>query len=256
MDVITKSGEICTSRTELQSSAVLRQPPSQQPEPKAMDDNAAVNQEAAQIIKLQQKLALAEQEVKDMANKLTKMSEAVDQAREEFMAKENKLIGRMKELEKNLDAYSERAKCELEEQRMKMELEKLRELETLRSKFDLEREQHRLERQKDAALIAKLILALEPKRGECPRFDTEKLVETSEGGNSPTYPSESGKSPSVKTGKKRNTNVCACSLLSKNQVFTPNFAHITALCCPKLFISGTIEIKECFDSVCVQTFSY
>ena len=241
LDVITESGEICTGRTELQSGTVLRRPSSQQPEPEAMDNNEAVNLETAQIIELQQKLALTEQvvnekdrELREMANKLervekeaeelkqardvattklTEMSEALDQATEKFMAERNKLIGQIEELEKNLDTCSEHAKCKLEGQGMKMELEKLHELEALRCKFDLEREQHRLEREKDAAVIAELKFALEPKKGESPGVDTEKPVETGEGGDSPTDPSASGKLPSVKTGKKRNT--CVRNLLSK-----------------------------------------
>ena len=83
---------------------------------------------------------------------------------------------------------------------MKMELEKLREVEALRRKFDLEQEQHRLEREKDAAVITELKLALEPKKGEPPRVDSEKLVETGEDGDSLTDPSVNGESLSVKPG--------------------------------------------------------
>ena len=225
LDIVTESGETCTGR-KLRSGTVLRQPPSQQPEPEAMDDDEAATLEATQIIELRQKLALAEQavnekdrELREMANKLeevekkaeeleqardvattklTEASEALDQATEKFGAERSELIGRVEELEKNADAYSERAERELEGQGMKMELEKLRELEALRRKFDLEREQHRLEREKDAAVIAELKLALETKKGEPPRVDTEKPVETGEGGNSLTDPGASGESPSVK----------------------------------------------------------
>ena len=226
LDAVTESGETCTGR-KLRSGTVLRRPPSQQPEPEAMDDEAATL-EAAQIIELQQKLALAEQavnekdrELREMENKLgevekkaeeleqardaatTKLaeaSEALDQATEKFVAERSELIGRVEELEKNVSACSECAARELEGQGMKMELEKLREVEALRRKFDLEREQHRLEREKDAAVIAELKLALEPKKGEPPRVDSEKLVETGEDGDSPTDPSVNGESLSVKPG--------------------------------------------------------
>ena len=106
----------------------------------------------------------------------------------------------VEELEKNVSACSERAARELEGQGMKMELEKLREVEALCHKFDLEREQHRLGREKDAAVIAELKLALEPKRGEPPRVDSEKLVETGEDGDSLTDPSVNGESLTVKPG--------------------------------------------------------
>ena len=71
-------------------------------------------------------------------------------------------------MEKNVSTCPERAARELEGQGMKMELEKLREVEALRCKFDLEREQHRLEREKDAAVITEVKLALEPKKGGLP----------------------------------------------------------------------------------------
>ena len=141
------------------------------------------------------------EQARDVAtNKLTEASEALDQATENFGAERSELIERVEELEKIADACSERAKHELEGQGMKMELEKLYELEALRRKFDLEREQHHLEREKDAAVIAKLKLAVETKKGEPPRIDTKKPVETSEGGDSLTDPGASGESPRVKSG--------------------------------------------------------
>ena len=49
LNAVTESGETCTGR-KLRSGTVLRRPPSQQPEPEAMDDDEAATLEAAQII--------------------------------------------------------------------------------------------------------------------------------------------------------------------------------------------------------------
>ena len=178
-------------RLELRSGTVLRFSPPQT-EPETMSDSETVTAEAAQVLELQQKLALAEQavnekdlrlkeavskleQVEEKANELeqakkeavidlSEAREALEQAEEKFGAERSELIGRLGELEKSLEECSERARCELEGQGMKMELEKLRELEALRRKFDCEREQHRLERERDATVIAELKRGLEPKK--------------------------------------------------------------------------------------------
>ena len=157
-----------------------------------MSNSETVTAEAAQVLELQQKLELTEQAVnekdlrlKEAVNKLEQVEEkaneleqakkeavvdlseareALEQAEEKFGAKRSELIGRLGELEKSLEECSERARCELEGQGMKMELEKFCELEALRRKFNCEREQHRLERERDATVIAELKHGLEPKK--------------------------------------------------------------------------------------------
>ena len=165
------STETADKSVRLRSGTVLQFLPSnlQQSEVMQMDGDETTTQ----IIELQQKLALAEQavnekdlelqeavskleEVEEKASELElakaeaiaelqKAKEVLDQAKGKFDIERRELVERLEELENSLEERSERASRELECQGMRLELEKLRELETIRWKFDCKREQHCLE---------------------------------------------------------------------------------------------------------------
>ena len=184
------STETVDKRLRLRSGTVLQflPPDLQQSEVMQMDDDETTTQ----VIELQQKLVLVEQAVNEkdlklqeavskleeveekaseleleLANgeaiaELQKAKEALDQAKGKFNIERRELVECLEELEKSLEERSECANCELEGQGMRLEL---RELETIQQKFDCEREQHRLERERDAAVIAELKRSLESKEG-------------------------------------------------------------------------------------------
>ena len=87
---------------------------------------------------------------------LQKAKEALDQATGKFDIEQCELVERLEELDKSLDECAKHASHELEGQGMRLELEKLQELETIRRKFDGERKQRCLEQEKETAVIAEL----------------------------------------------------------------------------------------------------
>ena len=107
---------------------------------------------------LQQKLTMATEELEMVRTTLTtELQQAKEAVRQQAEAAQRQA----EELEREVEWLIAEAdkECDLtENSKMRAELDKLRQIENLRCQFDREREQHRNERERDAAAILEICL--------------------------------------------------------------------------------------------------
>ena len=114
-----------------------------------MVDETEGDSESREVQELQQKLLIIAEELEAVRSELTA---ELQQAKQETETERQ----RAAELEREVDRLSTGAASELDAVKMRMELDRLRQVEELRRQFDRERDQHRCDREGDAKVIQDL----------------------------------------------------------------------------------------------------